>query len=226
MFKIGRRVWGLLLILIVLAGRSSALQQPSADAAELKQSALAFFHWYEQVWDTPQGARTVEKFRLLVDRSGKPETADGYGCPCRINAAESEKLLAFMAQMPPLSTVYLSSLRRSIAEFAAKFRQARTTQANLELAEAFNGALFNLFPGNGGEPRFSASGIFGTSASWEISALGAGRALVNVSFPMPKGWPERTRAYALTMVREQGAWKLAAPVRKGRVIHPGNSMGN
>lgn len=216
----------LLLVLACLTKSFSQNTKPSAkplsigqEKKSLKAAAIAFYKWSETVWDTPASARKQESFKLILNKEGKPEEEDGYGCPCSINWKEVERFFAWVKSRSPfIGNSYFSYSRNAMKDAEDRMKKAETEQENLEAVEAFYiDGMFHIFPGNEGPPKFSQSGIYSSSAVWDIEVNPDGSAYVNTTFKMPAGWSEKVRAYKLKMIKENGVWKLAAPVEEGNI---------
>lgn len=190
-----------------------------AEKQKIKNAAIAFYKWDESVWETSATAMKLQNLKMILNKQGKPEEEDGYGCPCTINWKEVNTFFTWMQSRGSIiGSDYIMYLKNAVKDIEEKMKNAKTTKENLEIIEAFYiDGMFNLFPGNAGAPKFSQSGIYGSSAIWEIDINPDGTAYVNTTFKMPDDWFDKVGAYKLKMVKENGAWKLAAPVEEGKI---------
>lgn len=186
---------------------------------KLKDAAINFYKWAETVWETPATSKRLESFKVILNKQGKPEEDDGYGCPCSINWKEVDKFFSWVKSISTLiSDDYFLDSKKAMKMIEGKFKTAKTEQEYLELVEEFYiDGMFHLFPGNGGPPIFSQSGIYSKNAIWDIQIENDGTAYVNTTFRMPADWNNNVGSYKLKMIKERGIWKVTAPVMEGNI---------
>lgn len=177
----------------------------SEEKKAVKDAAIAFLKWYERIGEK----QNMSFSNFVLSKYGKSGASE-EDCPCTLNQKAINAYTTWIkANGTFISDVYLENYNKRLPAIEKYLKTAKTFEDGFQSIEDAYVANYLIYLGNGGNPDFNKLGFYTDTdkVKWEINVQPDGNAITDITYP---GSEEKMR---MEMVKENGLWKLAKPVR-------------